>query len=310
MEKSLSFLEKRASSLISINFTTVAFIILFFTETSYYLLILQTGIVDCFHSDISKIWMIPVGGVLGLITMTRVKHHEIFVSIALFFQTLLMFFYPTFNALMLFSLGVLSGLVAPYLIYQLKSLTQIVIILGLAYLLSTFAIHILPENRGVLAIFLSMIALFSSYFVVPIRRKRVKKIRLKSYFWIFIWLILDAVLFEVLSRSSFGIWGHEEFTLLIAIFHMLGLYIGYKLITFKYNNLVILTLFSLSYLFFAFNLSYLLAIVYPIVISYYNVVLLKHFMALSFGELTLVSLSLWISSGMGLTIALISHNLI
>ena len=310
MEKSLSFLEKKESSFIGISFATFAFITLFFTETSYYLLILQTGIIDYFHSDMSKIWMIPVGGVLGILTMAKLNSRAVVVSIALFFQTLLMFFYPTFNGFMLFALGFLSGLIAPYLIFQLRSLTQIVVILGLAYFLGTFAIHILPENRGALAIILSIVALFSSYFVVPITQKETKNIALKTYLGIFVWLVLDATLFETLSRSSVGIWKHEEFTVMIALFHMVGLYIGYKLISFKHNNIAILTLFALSYLFFAFNLSYLLAIVYPIVISYYNVIILKHFMQLSFEHLTLVSLSLWMSAGIGLSMALIFHNLI
>ena len=69
---------------------------------------------------------------------------------------------------MLFLLRFLSGLVAPYLIFQLRSLNEIVVILALAYLLGTFAINIAPEQRGELAIVLSLVALFASYFVVPI----------------------------------------------------------------------------------------------------------------------------------------------
>jgi len=306
MEKNnILFVKEKEATFVNINFTTLAFITLFFMETSYYLLILQTGIVEYFNSEISIIWVIPVGGVLGIFTMSKIKHRSIVVSISLFFQTLLMFFYPNFNSLMLFILGFLSGLIAPYLIYQLKSLNQIVIVLGLSYILGTFAINIIPENRGLLAIILSTIALFSSYFVVPVTEKEKKSISSINYSEIFIWLVLDATLFETLSRSGVGIWKHEEFTMLIAISHIVGLYIGYHLVKFKYNNLVILTLFAISYIFFALNLPYLLAIVYPIVISYYNVIILKYFMSLLFEELTLVSLSLWISSGIGLSIALI-----
>jgi len=310
MHRDLSLYIKKEASLINISFATLAFIILFFTETSYYLLILQTGIVDYFHSDMSKIWMIPVGGVLGILSIAKIQHRSVVVSIALFFQTLLMFFYPSFNGLMLFALGFLSGLVAPYLIYQLKSLRYVVVILGLSYLLGTLAISIAPENRGDLAIVLSIAALFSSYFTVPVLQKEHKKVALKTYGTIFSWLVLDATLFEVLSRSESAIWGNSEFTLSIAFFHLLGLYLGYKLSDFKRNNLIILTLFACSYFLFALNLSYLLAIVYPIVISYYNVIILKKFMTLSFEELTLVSLSLWMSAGIGLSIALIFHNLI
>jgi len=242
--------------------------------------------------------------------MSKLNRRSTVVSVALFFQTLLMFFYPNFNGFMLFALGFLSGLVAPYLIFQLKSLYQIVIVLGLAYLLGTFAIHILPEDRGDLAIFLSTIALFSSYFVIPSLDKYSQKLFSRKYFFIFVWLVLDATLFEILARSSGAIWKDESMTLIIATFHIVGLFIGYKLVNFRYNNALILALFAISYLLFAFNLSTLLAIVYPIVISYYNVIILKEFMTLSFEHLTLVSLSLWVSAGMGLSMALIFHNLI
>jgi len=310
MEKSLHILEKRVFSIININLAEIAFITLFFAETSYYLLIMQTGIVECFHSDMSKLWMIPVGGVLGILTMFSVKERSFVVLVALFFQTLLMFFYPTFSGLTLFILGFLSGLVAPYLIYQLRTLQQVLIVLGLAYLLGTFAVTIPAEHRGLLAIVLSMVALFSSYFVTPLEEKEQKELKLSTYITIFLWLVLDATLFETLSRSSGAIWGRDAFTLTISVFHLVGLFIGYKLHQFRYNNLVILTLFALSYLAFTLNLSYFLAIVYPIVISYYNVIILKHFMRLSFEHLTLVSVSLWVSAGAGLGMALIFHHLI
>ena len=308
MEKRITLVEKKSLLLASISFTTLAFVTLFFTETSYYLLILQTGIVNCFHSDMSKIWMIPIGGILGILLISTIRQRSIVVSIALFMQTLLMFFYPAFNGIMLFILGVLSGLIAPYLIYQLKDLKQIVLVLGLAYLLGTFAVNIPAEQRGLLAIILSIVALFSSYFVVPSQETKRKITSYQPYIIIFIWLVLDATLFETLARSSHGIWAHEKFTLSIALFHLIGLYMGYKLSNYHHNNRIVLTLFFLSYLFFAFNLTYLLVIVYPMVISYYNVLILKRFMTLSFEALTLVSLSLWLSAGMGLSLALLFHG--
>ncbi len=195
MQNFLTILEKRTFLLANISFATLAFVLLFFTETSYYLLILQTGIVDYFHSDITQIWMIPLGGILGILTIVTVQNRSLIVSIALAFQTLLMFLYPHFNGYMLFILGFLSGLVAPYLIFQLQTLNEIVVILALAYLLGTFAINIAPEQRGELAIVLSLVALFASYFVIPISKKD-SEIELKPYFTIFFWLVLDATLFE------------------------------------------------------------------------------------------------------------------
>ncbi len=307
MQNILTILEKKVFLLI--NITTLAFILLFFTETSYYLLILQTGIVDCFHSDITQIWMIPIGGVLGILSILKIQNRSMVVSMALAFQTLLMFFYPHFNSYMLFILGFLSGLVAPYLIFQLRSLNEIVVILALAYLLGTFAINIAPEQRGELAMVLSLVALFSSFVVAPISKEG-KEIALKSYLPIFLWLLLDATLFETLARSTQHIWANEHFTLLIALSHLVGLLLGYRLVEYRGNNMLILSLFALSYFLFWFNQPYLLVIVYPIVISYYNVIILKEFMTLSFEHLTLVSVSLWVSSGMGLFLALIFHHLI
>ena len=309
MQKILTILEKREFFLTNISFATLAFILLFFTETSYYLLILQTGIVDYFHSNITQIWMIPLGGVLGILSILKIQNRSMVVSIALAFQTLLMFLYPHFNGYMLFLLGFLSGLVAPYLIFQLRSLNEIVVILALAYLLGTFAINIVSEQRGELAIVLSLVALFASYFVVPISKEG-EKVVLKPYLSIFLWLVLDATLFETLARSSEHIWANEHFTLLISLSHLVGLLVGYLFVEYKQNNRLILSLFALSYLLFWFNQPYLLAIVYPIVISYYNVIILKQFMTLSFEHLTLVSVSLWVSSGMGLFLALVFHHLI
>lgn len=287
----------------------LALIILFFAETSYYLLILQTGIVEYYHSNLSQIWMIPVGGVLGISTIATLKYRQQVVSIALVMQTILMLTYPHFDGGMLFILGFSSGLIAPYLIYQLHSLTQVVVALALAYLLSTFAITILPEARGVLAIGLSLMALLALQWVVP-QKKSKKALLNRGYGEVFLWLVLDATLFELLSRSSVAIWKDERFIVLIAFFHLVGLLLAYKFHNSKYNSVTIIGLFILSYLFFNLNMQYPLAIVYPIVISYYNVMVLKRFMNLSFEQLSFASSGLWMSAGMGLFISLYYNNLI
>ena len=311
MERYLELFENRTTLLSKIDWALWAFVLLFFSETSYYLLILQTGIVDCFGSNLAKIWMIPVGGVLGILTINRLQARTMVVRIALLLQTLLMFAYPNFSGVALFVLGVLSGLVAPYLIYQLRSLEQVVVALALAYVVGTFGMNILPEHRAFLAIVLSVVALFFSLFFTPFFEKEEQEFELKSYASLFLWLVLDATLFETLSRSSSAIWGNDSFSFTIASFHLLGLFIGYKLSSYKHNNRLILVLFALSYLFFMLHFQSLLAMVYPIVISYYNVIILKRFMTLSFERLTLVSLSLCGSAGIGLSIALlISHHLI
>jgi hypothetical protein len=290
----------------TIELSMFAFILLFFAETSYYLLILQTGIVEYYHTDIHHIWMIPVGGVLGILTIAKLQHRSTVVLVALLLQTLLMFFYPAFNPLVLFILGYLSGLVAPYLIYQLKSVEQVVVILGLSYLLGTIAIAIDPAHRGTLAVVLSLLAAGSAYFVKENTSvKKPQSLALKTYGEIFIWLVLDASLFGMLASSDVAIWGDVHYMSLIIFFHGFGLYVGYKLYHYQNNPKIILGLFLLSYLLFWLDEPYLLAMVYPVVISYYNVIILKYFMRLSFGELALASVSLWVSAGAGLALTLI-----
>lgn len=304
------YLSKKEFPLIkTVNLSFIALIILFFTETSYYLLILQTGIVEYYHSNLAQIWMIPVGGVLGILTIAILKYRHHIVSMALMIQTILMLFYPHFNAGMLFILGFSSGLIAPYLIYQIQSLRQVVVALALAYLFGTFAITIVPEARGVLAMGLSLVALFSFQWVMP--QKKSKKAHLnRGYTELFLWLVLDATLFELLSRSSVAIWKDEHFVLLIAFSHLVGLLLAYRFHNSKYNSFAIMGLFILSYLFFMLKMQYPLAIVYPIVISYYNVMVLKRFMNLSFEQLSFASLGLWSSAGMGLFISLYFNHLI
>jgi hypothetical protein len=304
MQKYLTLFEHRLLSLTKINQISIIFIVLFFAETDYYLLILQTGIVDFFHSNLTRIWTMPIGGILGIVSISLFKDKDTIIRFALLIQTILMFFYPNFNIYTLFLLGYLSGLVAPYLIFQVQSLLEVLIVLTIAYSVGTLFITILPEDRKDIAIVLSIISCIASIFVNSRKEEKSGKIAIKEYFYIFIWLLLDATLFETLSRSSIPIWGDFKFTNIIIVSHLLGIFTAYKFADYKYNNRVILTLFALSYIFFIFNFQDLLAIFYPIVISYYNVIILKRFMSLSFKRLRVATLSLWGSSGLGLFIAL------
>ena len=166
--------------LVSFNFTKaletssfIALIVLFFTETSYYLLILQTGVVELYNSDITQIWITPLCGILGMLSAFKLQYRYTLIIMALIVQTILMFFYPQFHIYSLAILGFSSGVIAPYLIYQLRSITQVIIGLGLAYTFSTFAITIPAINRGTLAIALSLIALISIFFIdtTPIKKE-------------------------------------------------------------------------------------------------------------------------------------------
>jgi len=68
-------------------------------------------------------------------------------------------------------------------------------------------------------------------------------------------------------------------------------------------------LFSLSYLLYSLGLQYPLAVVYPIIISFYNVIILKRFIQLPFLWLCFGAIGLWVSAGIGLFLAL-QHLLI
>jgi len=295
---------------VSFNFTKaletssfIALIVLFFTETSYYLLILQTGVVELYNSDISKIWITPLFGVLGMLVAFKLQYRYSLIIMALIVQTILMLFYPQFHTYSLAILGVSSGVIAPYLIYQLRSIIQVIIGLGLAYTFSTFAITIPAIHRGTLAIALSLVALISVFFIDTTPRKKESKVD-KEYVILFVWLLLDATLFEILSRSDEAIWRDDNFIVIIILSHIIGLFLAYRFHNFRYNTIVIIGLFVLSYLFFILHKQYLLAVIYPIVISYYNVLVLKRFMLLSMRDLTLVSFSLWLTAGIGVAISI------
>jgi hypothetical protein len=68
----------------------------------------------------------------------------------------------------------------------------------------------------------------------------------------------------------------------------------------------ILTLFALSYLLFFLQEALLLSIVYPFVISYYNVVILQNLTKVKDFKMIAVSMIFigWIASGTGLLVAL------
>lgn len=88
-----------------------------------------------------------------------------------------------------------------------------------------------------------------------------------------LWIFADSALFETLSRSqSLDIWSH--YTLLIITGHMLGVYLAYRYgRTFLQERWVIWILFMLCYGLYYEGMGLWLAIIYPVTISYYNVLL-------------------------------------
>ena len=90
-------------------------------ELSYYLLIVQTGLVEYLSSDLFLIAPLPIGGIVGslLVHYTDIRTENkisFFVSI----QLLISFLYPQLSFVMLFFLGLSAGALAPLMINELK----------------------------------------------------------------------------------------------------------------------------------------------------------------------------------------------
>ena len=289
------------------NVSTFAFLLLFAAEFTYYLLILQTGIVEYHHSIISEIWMVPVGGMLGIISSVfLVKERHWLIPFLLLAQLLLSFDYAVANGFELFLLGIISGLTAPMLIARIEKFWTVVISLAFSYAFGTYVFDTPAIDRTDIAVLLSLVALSASLFSrMQYHHKKKGALSLYSMGNVFLWLLLDAALFETLSRDTvMHLWGEASFTWIIILFHSIGLFIAFRFRNSKQNDIVLLGLFLLTYLTYESASQIALSIVYPFVISYYNVNILRKLMRLSYINLAVVSLSLWGASGLGLLIAL------
>lgn len=285
----------------------IAFFFLFASEFTFYLLILQTGIVEYHNSVTGEIWMIPVGGVLGIVASIFLhKERQWLIPLLLFSQLLLSLNYVHENGIELFLLGLISGLTAPMLIARIDRFWVAVVALALSYTYGTYYFDVPAFQRTDIALFLSVVALSASLFVqMQGVKKNTATISLYSGGSIFLWLLLDAGLFETLSRDGVMLlWGDDTFTWIIILFHLIGLVAAYKARDWKHNNILLLALFVLTYTLYTMQWKWGLSIVYPFVISYYNVIILRVLMRLPYGLLAVMALSLWAASGFGLLIAL------
>ncbi len=292
-----------------------ALVILLGFELSFYLLIIQTGIAEHYHSDIVTLFPLFAGGVTGTFLSGfpwgKVTNpvHKIIISLSL--QLALSFLYPEYNAFTLLLFGISVGLMAPLSIYLFKEHQryELLFALAIAYTIGTYAFTSLADHREWMAVLFSMLALVSALLLHDYTVEQgdpQKASPLIGYVPLMLWILLDSNLFETLSRhKDLDIWSEKTYT--IIIFHLLGL-LGASFIRLneKKQHLLIAALFTISY-----TLSYLewtlaLAIFYPFTISYYNVIV---FMTLS-RETSLLKLSrlmvfiAWIASGLGLALAL------
>ncbi len=287
------------------------FLVLFIaSELSYYLLIAQTGIVQYFGSNIYLIALLPIGGIIGSLSVGYIKiSNRNKILFFLLVQLVLSFYYPDLSQLMLFILGISIGSLAPLVINELKkaTLTDLGFALGLSYVLGTFLVTYEVSQRGELAILLTMIALVSSNFIGQKEfGKSTYNYEEYSLLTMVLWIFLDSALFETLARdANISIWG-GEYIYQIAIFHLIGIIVAIKVkIEKKQKELFIIVLFALSYLLYFLRECYLLAIIYPFVISYYNVMILKTILKKDLKTLGIFMVFIgWIASGAGLFFAL------
>lgn len=295
---------------------SLALITLLGFELCYYLLIIQTGIVSYYDSNLIILFPMFAGGVLG--TFLSAKSwgkidnpiHKILIALTL--QLLLSFTYPNYNIFTLSILGIAVGLMAPLGIYLFKAKQhkELLLALAIAYTTGTYFFTYNVEDRLYIAILFSSIALISAIILrnykIDINKKSIK-LPFISYFPLILWIFLDSHLFEVLSREpTLDIWSHQTPT--IILFHLIGLIVAYFIkIPITYQHLFIFLIFIGSYSFAYYKLPFALAMLYPFTISYYNVVI---FTTLS-KETNLTRLAFlmifigWIASGLGLAFALL-----
>ncbi len=294
-------------TILKMQITNISFLLLFASEFTFYLLILQTGVVEYHHSILAEIWMIPVGGVLGIVISVFLhEERQWLIPFLLFSQLLLVLDYAYANGIELFLLGLISGLTAPMLIARIDRLWLVVLALALSYAYGTYYFDVPASERTNIALFLSAVALIASLFS---QMKKLSKHTDYITFYgagnIFFWLLLDAVLFETLSRDNLmHIWGQDNFTWNIILFHIIGLITAYKARDWKHNSSLLVVLFTLVFALYSLDWQSALSIVYPFLISYYNVIILRSLMRLPYVLLAVMALSLWAASGLGLLVAL------
>ncbi|WP_148625401.1 hypothetical protein [Aliarcobacter cryaerophilus] len=285
-------------------------ILIFFiaSELCYYLLIAQTGIVEYFSSNLFLIAPLLIGGVIGslLISYINIKNK---VTLFLIAQLILSVIYPNYNILTLFLLGFIVGSMAPMVINEVKktSFVELGFALSLSYVTGTILFNYEVSQREVIAVVLTTITLFCSLFLPQNKQEEKSLISPNHSLLIMIlWVFLDSSLFESLSRDlAVSIW-RGGFTFEIALFHVIGLVCAlYFKIDKNQNELFILILFALSYLLYFLREGFILSMIYPFVISYYNVVILQSIRNKDFKTISLFMIFIgWMASGSGLFVAL------
>jgi len=315
MTYSLEQTKSLGNSKVISKIESIALVLLLGFELSYYLLIVQTGLAQHYNSDFIALFPLFLGGVAGTILSGqdwgKLTNPIYKIIIALSLQLVLSFIYPFFNAFTLGLLGVAVGIMAPLSVYIFKEKQRLELFLALAiaYTTGTYLFTSFADSRGSMALAFTTVALISAVVLKDYKvqeKKEVKSRPFVMYLPLMFWIFLDSNLFESLSRSAnLDIWSHQTFT--IIVFHIVGLIAAYVNRTKELNHhFIIGFFFVLSYMFAYLNMPIVLAIIYPFVISYYNVVvfsILTKEMSLNKLSCMMVFIA-WIASGIGLALAL------
>ena len=285
-------------------------ILIFFiaSELCYYLLIAQTGVVEYFSSNLFLIAPLPIGGVIGSLLVSYIKiDFKNKISLFLTIQLIMSFLYPNFNMITLFILGFAVGSLAPLVVNEIKKATliELGLALSISYVTGTILFNYEVESRGIIAIILTTITLIASRFL-PTNEMQKSSNQEFALLMMVLWVLLDSDLFVALSRDiTIFIW-RDGFTFQIALFHIIGVFCAlYFKIEKNQKSLLILTLFAASYLFYFLREGEILSIVYPFVISYYNVVILQTIIKKDFKTISFYMIFIgWMASGAGLFVAI------
>lgn len=291
------------------------FLIIFVScELLFYLLIVQTGLLEFYNDDIFFLIWLPIGGIIGSILSGYIaldlwKKSLLFLSFQLFGAL----FYPYLGNFTQFIMGLGVGAMAPIVIRVLGNGKKVDLSISIliAYVFGTLLFNYPPQNRYFLAIFLTIIPIICLIYLNlknPLYKNDFTKINeFGMIFLMFIWVFLDSSLFETLSRSeSISLWRGEYYIFLV-ISHIIGVVYAIKSTqTINKEGFIIFCMFMISYLAYFLQLPLILALIYPATVSLYNVVILEYLRVhYSFKMVGIYMVFLgWMASGFGLLVSL------
>lgn len=287
-------------------------VIVLSSQLLYYLLIAQTGVVGVFDSHIHDLFTLPIGGVLGSLLSAYWRHYGIKMELCFLFgiQVMLSWFYPNYSLGILLVMGFVVGYTTPLLLYLFGAQSRLQLAMGLAiaYAVGT-ALYTYPfALRGDIAIILPLISVVALRFthLTRVEPSAVSKLEGRTVAMMMLWIFADSALFETLSRSgNMDIWSH--YTLLIITSHSAGVYLAYRYgKSLVRQGWTVWVLFILSYALYYVDQPLGLAIVYPVVISYYNVLLFRTLVEMR--DVRLIALAMvgigWIAASAANAVAL------